>query len=724
MMREQPDGPAANNAASEGGSRAFALLQDQVHDLQRRLSALNQASLSLNSELSVELLLQKIVDLSRELTDARYGALAVHDGAGQVVRFITAGISEEERVRLGPPPVGQGLLGVIIHEERSLRVRDVGQDPRSVGFPPGHPPMRTLLGVPVVFKGKVLGNLYVTDKHNRADFSDEDELSLTMLGQQAAIAVENARLFAELEHRATEAHLLYEVGKILNSSLSLDAILDTIVDAAATILAADKVLLRELDDSHGVLRGRVARGFLLDPDATTIRVGQGSAGRVAGTGRGVIVQDAAHEPETNRWILDPEGIRSFAHVPITVGGIIYGVFSVAYERPFAVPADALNILQSLADQAAIAIENAQLFQQVTTERNALASLFNSLSDGVYTTSLERRLQRVNHVAALAAGEPSARLEGRRCWEAFQYFDEAGRNVCETACPLVGYVRGGQMSQPQEVYLQTAQGDRIPVSLSASPIRDAQGAVIGMVEVFRDIRRQRELDEMKSNLISMVSHELRTPLSHIKGFVSTLLQPDVAWDQETQRDFLETIERQADRLAKLVGDLLDMSRLEAGQRPDPEPCPPGALVAGAVRIVASFTRDHRIDNRLPEDLPWVRADAPQIERVIANLLENAAKYSPPGTTVTVSAKLQESQMVFAVADQGIGIAPEDQSQIFDKFYRVLQTDYRVPGTGLGLAICREIITAHGGRIWVESTPGTGSIFRFTLPVESPKEGAGR
>ncbi|MCX6021853.1 MAG: GAF domain-containing protein [Chloroflexi bacterium] len=647
------------------------------------------------------------------MTNARYAALAVHDQPGHVARFITAGITEEQRGRLGPPPVGHGLLGVIISEGRTLRVSNMSKDPRSVGFPPHHPPMTTLLGVPVMYQGRVFGNLYVTDKENGEDFTDEDELSLSMLGQQAAIAVENARIFSESEQRATEARTLHELGKLLNSSLSLDDILESIVDASMTVLRADKVLVWLLDSAAGMLRGRVARGFSLPPQGIQSSVTEGIVGRVATSGRTAVVQDTIQDPTVIPWIIEREQVRSLIHVPIIIRGAVYGVFSAHYFAPNAVPPNAPQLLEGLADQAGLAIQNAQLFEQVATERNALESLFNSLTDGVYTVDLDRRVQRMNHIAVTTLGLSTAEALGRPAWEVFPYSDEAARAVQEDHA-LFAQLSASDGHEPVELYLQTPAG-RVPVAVTASPIRDAQGAITGMVEVFRDIRRQRELDEMKASLISLVSHELRTPLSHIKGFVSTLLQPDVEWDQETTRDFLETIDRQADRLAKLVGDLLEMSRLESGWRTDPEPTSPSGLVTAAVKQAAPFIREHQLVVDLPERLPWVQADAPQVERVLANLLENAAKYSPPGSTITVTAEPMADELVFSIADQGVGVAPEDQEKVFEKFYRAPQATYAAPGTGLGLPICRSIVVTHGGRIWIESARGQGSRFRFTLPL---------
>jgi len=168
-----------------------------------RLYALHEASLSLTAELSQEAVLQKVVDLSCRLVRARYGALGVLDENGSIQSLITSGMTPEERVRIGALPQGRGLLGAVLQEKRPIRVADIRKDPRSVGFPPHHPPMKSFLGVPVISKGEVLGNLYLADKEDGGEFSAEDEELLTMFATQAAIAIENARLYAQVQTLAT-----------------------------------------------------------------------------------------------------------------------------------------------------------------------------------------------------------------------------------------------------------------------------------------------------------------------------------------------------------------------------------------------------------------------------------------------------------------------------------------------------------------------------------------
>ena len=228
---------------------------------------------------------------------------------------------------------------------------------------------------------------------------------------------------------------------------------------------------------------------------------------------------------------------------------------------------------------------------------------------------------------------------------------------------------------------------------------------------------RELDRLKSELLSTVSHELRTPLASIKGYAGTLLRSDVDWDEETRREFLQIIDEESDRLGELIEDLLQMSQIEAGTlRIDPQPMRMPRLAQRVVKRARSASQRHTFSVVFPADFPDVLADPRRVEQVLRNLVENAVKYSPDGGTVTVRGDVEGGQALISVSDEGIGIAAEDLGRVFDRFYRADGAAVRrAGGTGLGLSICQGIIQVHGGHIWAESQPGAGSTFRFTLPL---------
>lgn len=229
------------------------------------------------------------------------------------------------------------------------------------------------------------------------------------------------------------------------------------------------------------------------------------------------------------------------------------------------------------------------------------------------------------------------------------------------------------------------------------------------------------DALRAALISSVSHDLRTPLTSIKAAASSLLQEDVQWNDEERRSFALAIEREADRLNRLVENLLDMSRIESGAlRLEKEWYPVAELLHDVLGRMQPLLQGREILVHLPDDLPPVELDYLMIDQVLTNLLENALRYTPSGSPIEISVSTTATEIFVSVADRGPGIPPGDLERIFDKFYRVMGGTRETGGTGLGLAVCRGLVEAHQGRIWVENRAGGGAVFRFTLPLRPPEQ----
>jgi two-component system sensor histidine kinase KdpD len=230
------------------------------------------------------------------------------------------------------------------------------------------------------------------------------------------------------------------------------------------------------------------------------------------------------------------------------------------------------------------------------------------------------------------------------------------------------------------------------------------------------------DELKSALLAAVSHDLRTPLAVIKTATSSLRDPSVPWGDDERAEFIEVIDEETDRLTLMVSNLLDLSRIEGGVlRPDREWYDLPELiddVADRLRRRAEST-GHVIRVEIAPDVPLMYLDYVEIAQVLINLGENALRYAPAGTEITIRARPIGPAVQLSVQDEGPGIPPAEQARVFDKFYRVKSGEH-VPGSGIGLAISKGIVETHGGRIWIESTPGAGSTFHFTLPIEQPRE----
>jgi K+-sensing histidine kinase KdpD len=261
---------------------------------------------------------------------------------------------------------------------------------------------------------------------------------------------------------------------------------------------------------------------------------------------------------------------------------------------------------------------------------------------------------------------------------------------------------------QDIQLLTAIGREISIA-----VRNAQ-----LYEEASSARALRELDTMRTEFLANVSHELRTPLAVIKGAANSLLQPDVIFDEETRREFLQSIDKDADTLSRLVDDLLMMSRLEANALVVTKKLHQFADVIDLVKDrLDTLTARHHLSINIPDTLPPVVIDDVRIGEVLTNLVENSVKYSEDNTNITIEARANSKGVIVSVTDEGIGIPPELHEKVFERFF---QGDGRKAGrrkgTGLGLSICRGIVEAHGSRIWVESEPGKGAKFSFNLPTD--------
>jgi two-component system sensor histidine kinase KdpD len=243
----------------------------------------------------------------------------------------------------------------------------------------------------------------------------------------------------------------------------------------------------------------------------------------------------------------------------------------------------------------------------------------------------------------------------------------------------------------------------------------------------DVELLRRTDALRSALVSSVSHDLRTPLSSIKAAASSLLQDDVEWSEDERHSFAVAIEREADRLNRLVGNLLDMSRIEGGAlKPEKEWYPIDELIHDVLGHMQFSLQEREVKTDIPEDLPPVELDYLQIDQVLTNLVENAVRYTVAPSPIEIKVRVSQGMMSIQIADRGPGIPEKDLERIFDKFYRVSRANggsSGVRGSGLGLSVCRGLVEAHGGQIWAENRLEGGTLFQFTLPLVSvPSNGS--
>jgi PAS domain S-box-containing protein len=441
-------------------------------------------------------------------------------------------------------------------------------------------------------------------------------------------------------------------------------------------------------------------------------------------------------------LLKTLGFKSEIVVQMEARGKLLGAITLVYgdsKRHYRMKD--LRIAEELARRAAVAVDNALLYHDAQMQRERLQVTLRSIGDGVIASTLEGGLTFMNPVAEQLTGWEEADALDASLEMVFQVLHR------ETRVRVVFPVEAMQQGQTldfSENLLLAKDGRETPIDHSVSPIRDALGTVQGLVLIMRDVsarlraeqeladllRREQdaraeaeEANALKLKFLAMISHELRTPLTSIKGFVSSLLATDVMWSAEQQRDFLQTAEGETDKLTDLVEHLLDLSRMHAGTlRILPEPQPLVSIVNTARAQLQMLTARHELVLALNGGLPDVLADGQRIAQVIVNLVDNAVKYSPPHTRITLGASPTAEGIQISVSDEGEGIAPDDRQLVFETFHQVTRKS-RQKGAGLGLAICKGLVEAHGGRIWIEERDGPGTTICFTLPtVAAPAQTA--
>jgi two-component system sensor histidine kinase DevS len=381
------------------------------------IRALAEASVSLTSELSLDTVLQKVVDVAREQIGARYAALSVLNTDGDIERFITSGITAEERERIGHIPEGRGLLSVLLHEGASLRLSDIGKDPRSVGFPPNHPLMKSLLGVPVVSHGRILGNLYLTEKQGARGFDERDEEIVKLLSAQAAVAIRNAALYEAESQRADEWKALFDLSREVTASDDLAVLLDSVVRRAAKLLDAD-VALMTLVNPRGDLTIAAQTG--LGRERTQWPGAQSEHGLprlTIETGRPVIVADCRTDTRAaaGGWLLfEEEGLVSALAVPLNSKDRTLGTLTVANRVRTDFSQRQAELLETFGNLTAIALETRQLYDKLESlarleERERIGM---DLHDGVIQTiyAIGLRLEDCTERVPEAAPELKADLE--------------------------------------------------------------------------------------------------------------------------------------------------------------------------------------------------------------------------------------------------------------------------------------------------------------------------
>ena len=525
-------------------------------------------------------------------------------------------------------------------------------------------------------------------------------------------------MLALLDFRVRQRDFLLEITKAITAQLDLSEVLRRVLYASLAMLGG-QVGMIALPDSSGQYRVRAVEGI---PPARmgelTERLGELTEMVKSGTEFSVV--DAHLKSFITE--VDPRMSQAFA-LPLMMGEEPRGLLIVGRSfRGNATPDD-VQVLQSFADQAAIAVNNAQLYERIDQERRRFAAIVQHSADGVMVLNAQLSILGFNRALERMTGWRAQEALGLAEDEVIQWkrlergdlrraIDDGWPRSASAADSDTYYVEGDMLRR---------DGLTLSVGIRYAPLVDADGNLSTIIANVRDITNFRQAQEMQNIFVSTVSHELKTPVALIKGYAATLRRDDAEWPREMVQEYSAVIEDESDRLTELIESLLTASKLqsEGGMRLYRSEVRLDDLASRAVERFRQQTTRHKFKLSFARNLPSVFADEGKLRQVLDNLLSNAIKYSPEGGQIEVGGRLAGDSVAVFVRDQGVGLSDIDLERIFERFYRVDGAlSRRTAGTGLGLYLARAIVEAHSGTIAVTSAPGKGATFTFTLPLQPP------
>lgn len=514
----------------------------------------------------------------------------------------------------------------------------------------------------------------------------------------------------EIRKHAHEFSIIYEISKDISYTLDIHQILETIMGSLHRLIDYD--IFASLLMEGG--KGELIIESCYSVDERFLQLVKSNLASVANSllGRDVKVEDlrvTLRKEKSFRFGQQVKGeLESFLNVPLVIDNVPMGILHISSFRKNAFSEDDIRILHTIADQVASA--HKKLKDLISKEKRKIESMVESMSEGVIMTDENDNLVVLNPAAKGMLGISSIdSMSDEETWNYFRKLKLGRLYQKLSQQPGNGVVNEDvDLNEPKPITLKVI----------SSLVRNHLGERLGVVTVLRDITKEKEIDRMKSDFISFVSHELRTPLTIVKGFTTIMLDEASRRLTKDQKEQLTYINESIDSLSRIISNLLDISKIEAGKlRLQKRSTDIVSLVKKVLRSLRPYAKSKgiKLETSFDAKLSRVPADLDRLTQVLTNLVDNAIKFSHENGEVFIKAKKGKDVIEVSVADSGIGISPENFNRIFNKFQRVEKgISLKQRGTGLGLPISKEIIQLHGGKIWVESEMRRGSKFTFTLP----------
>lgn len=416
-------------------------------------------------------------------------------------------------------------------------------------------------------------------------------------------------------------------------------------------------------------------------------------------------------------LLGASGVKTFIVLPLFSGSRKIGALVMAGRTSSAASCKTLEFYEFISSHIGLIIDSSQLFERMTHEKEKFESVFKSIKEGVITIDWENKITAFNKAAEEITGWTEEEVLG---WDCAKILN---KNVEEEKTGIKSCIKTlkNEIDAQDEVRFEgeciTKEGNRTPIAITAS-LLSLQGEPVGGVIVFRDITEEKQSQQRRSDYMAAISHDIFTPLTAIKGYTTTLLRHRERFDMDTQVEFVKIINQEIDRVTRLLSNLMNLSKMETDHLESlREPMMISMVIDKTTALYSLNLRKHKIviDESIA-NAPMVYADSLQVEQILNNLISNAVKYSPAGGDIIIKAETKEDFLQISVKDSGLGIEKENIKRLFNRYTRLMGGGQKeISGMGLGLFITRVLTELQGGKIWVESEPGKGSTFYFTLPL---------
>ncbi len=694
-------------------------LSDENEVLQAKiveLTAINKMALMLGTSLEFDEFLDEYIITIKDTVKCDRILVLVQDDQETVLQFGASNFklaTEEqsllEAIRLGTfQPEPGSVIARWVAGESVRGNTDDANNHSSVQWLAKYLGSEDYISAPLHVDGLLIGALIVDNQPSGRPLNEANQHWLNLLSQSAATALQNARLHhktvRELADSMREMYILRQIDRELSDTININHVFEMTLDWALRFTNAQSTSLSLYDQESNRLHFLYEYGYDIPQEQLEMirqEYGSGITARVANSGYAEVVPDVSTDPDFVRLATNT---RSQMSVPVMREDRVVAVITLDSKKLNGFTDAHLDFVQKLATRAGVAIDNARLYEEAIREREKLSHILNNTADMVLVIGMDERIMLINQAALnamqLYANQDytkrlaSEAFQHTALWATFQRAKEKGENINE------------EIVMPNERIFHT----------NLRRFED-----IGWIIVMHDITPFKEMDRLKGELIATVSHDLKQPLSVMNGYIELMIMQQSVSQQGLNS--VHMIRKAMQNMRQLIDDLLDLAKIESGIKLDQHPTQIEQIIQDCLEQVKPAAQNKAITvfNNINDKLPAIMADKSRMRQILINLIGNGVKYTSNEGWVKIGAEIKGSMLRFSIQDNGMGISPEDQIHVFERFYRVRrpETD-NIEGTGLGLAIVKSLVEAHGGQITVESKLGEGTTFYLVLPIADTPE----